>query len=83
MKTFNPFSAPACKKKNPGWEECERAFKQYIFWSCNKYYFNSVHFCENLVTYYCEKEKEKAKGSLISHFHWLFSNDIMAVKGLN
>ena len=48
-----------------------------------KYDFNSVRFGENPFMNYCEKEKKKALlGFSISHFHWLFSNDIMAVKGL-
>ena len=44
--------------------------------------FNSIHFGGDPFTCYCKKEDEKAHGFQISHFYGLFSNDIMAVKGL-
>jgi len=44
--------------------------------------FNTVCFDGDLFTCQCEKEDKKAKGSKISHCYGLFSNDIMAAKGL-
>ena len=37
---------------------------------------------DNPFTCQCEKEGKKAQGFQVSHFYWLFSSDIMAVKGL-
>ena len=58
------------------------ACKQYIFRSYN-ICINAMRFDENPFTFQCEKEDKKAYGSQISHFYGSFSNDIMAVKGLN
>ena len=37
---------------------------------------------DNPFTCQCEKEGKQAQGFQVSHFYWLFSSDIMAVKGL-
>ena len=39
-------------------------------------------FDENPFTCQREKEGKKAQGLHVSHFYWLFSSDVMAVKGL-
>ena len=60
-----PFLTPSLPQpvKFPGWKVREQACKQYIFWSYNKYDFNSVRFGDwNPFTYYSEKEKKKTKG---------------------
>ena len=41
-----------------------------------------MRFDENLLQSQCEKENKKAERFQILHFYWLFSSDIMAVKGL-
>ena len=41
-----------------------------------------MHFDENPFTSRYEKENKKAWRFQILHFHWSFSSDIMAVKGL-
>ena len=56
--------------------------------SHNKSNFNIAHFDKN--PFICkteqkrerEREKEKAVVFQISHFYWLFSSDVTAVKGL-
>ena len=40
-----------------------------------------MRFDEKLFTFQSEKEDKKTVGFQISDFHWLFLNDIMAVKG--
>ena len=50
---FNPFTAPACKNfrlKSARIHAC----KQYIWWSCNKSTFNTVHLNRNPFTCSCE-----------------------------
>ena len=39
-------------------------------------------FDENPLTWVCEKKRERLKGLWFRAFHWSFSSDIMAVKGL-
>ena len=59
------------------------ATEQYIFWSYNASTFSAVRFDENPLTCQCKKkEDKKAQLFQISHFYWLFSSSIMAVKGL-
>ena len=68
---FNPFTAPACKisrLKNA----CMHASKQYIWWSCNKSTFNTVHFDGNTLMCSCVGEK-RPKWFQIWHFYWSFS----------
>ena len=44
--------------------------------------FNAMCFDENSFTCQCKKEDRNSYGFQILHFYWLFSSDIMAVKGL-
>ena len=44
--------------------------------------FSAKRIDENPFTCYCEKDVKTAQRFQISQFYWLFSNDIMAVKGL-
>ena len=46
---FNPFAAPACKISGLKMAHIH-ACKQYIWWSCNKSTFNTVHFGRNPLT---------------------------------
>ena len=41
-----------------------------------------MSFDENPFIYKCEKEDENAEGFQISRLYWLFSSDIVTVKGL-
>ena len=60
-----------------------RAYKQYIFRSCNTSAMNSLNFDKNSFTCQCETEDKNADGFQILHFYWSFSSDIVAVKGLS
>ena len=55
----------------------------FFFWLYNTSNFSAMSFGENPFMCQCEKENKKALGFQILHFHWSFSNDLMAVKGLN
>ena len=68
--------------KFPGWKMHECAYKQCIFGSCNTCTFSAMRLDEKSFTCQCKKEDKKAEGFQILHFHWSFSSDIMAVKGL-
>ena len=68
--TINPFTAPACKKC-PGSKMHRRAFKQYIFQSCDTATFNAMCFDETPFTCQCEKEEKGLKGFKF-HFYWSF-----------
>ena len=59
------------------------ACKLYIFQSHKASTFEAMHFDEDPFTCQCKNENKKAQEFQISHFYWLFSSDIMAVKGLN
>ena len=59
------------------------ACKQDTFWFCNRYF--QCYFAAVVKTpFTCQGEKEDKKGLWVSNlnFYGLFSNDIMAVKGL-
>ena len=77
VEQFNPFAAAACKisgLKGAHMHSC----KWYIWWSCNKSTFSSVHFGASPFTRSCERGKF---GTFISGFP---SDGVanMAVKGL-
>ena len=78
---INPFTAPACKLS--GLKSAHiHAWKWYIWWSCNKSTFNTVHFDRNPFT--CSIEGEKNPNDFT--FSGCFQSDGMAnmvVKGLN
>ena len=59
-----------------------RACKQYIFRSYNTSTFNAMPFDGDPLTCRCEEEDKKAEEFQISQLYWLFSIDMMAVKGL-
>ena len=68
---YNPFTAPACKisaLKSARVHAC----KQYIWWSCNKSTFHTVHFDRISFTCSCEVV-EKPEWFQIWHFCWSFS----------
>ena len=74
---LNPFTATACKIS--GLKNAHiHATRQYIWWSYNKSAVNTVPFDSALA-----KGAKKPWWFQIWHFYWLFSSDIMAVKGLN
>ena len=45
--------------------------------------FHALHFCDYPFTCWYNKENKEAEGFKTSHDYWLFSSDIMAVKGLS
>ena len=55
----------------------------YIFRSYNTSTFNAMRLDKNTLKCQYIKEDKKAERFQISHFYWSFSNDSMAVKGLN
>ena len=76
--TINPFTVPACNisgLKVHGHPSKQSIFRLYITST-----FGAMRFDENPFT--CQCENKKAKGFRILQFYWLFSSDIMAVKGL-
>ena len=76
-----PVKFPGCKI-----DACVCAFKQCIFSShVTQSTLNAKRFDKkkkNLFTCQCEAEDKKAVGFQISPFHWSFSRDLVAVKGL-
>ena len=68
--------------KFPGWKMHGHASKWYIFRSFNTSTFNAMRFDENPLTCQCKKKERRKSLFQISHFYWLFSSSIMAVKGL-
>ena len=70
--------------KYPGWKMHGRACKQSIFRSYNTSIFSAMRLDEDPFTCQRKKKEDKnADGFQISHFYGSFSNDIMAVKGLD
>ena len=59
-----------------------RDCKQYTSRSYNASTFNTISFDEFFFTYQCEKGDKNAEEFQISQFYWLFSSDVMTVKGL-
>ena len=61
-----------------------QACKQFIFRSFDASTFNAMSFDENDFTCQCGggKEDNNSKEFQISQFYWLFSCDVMALKGL-
>ena len=80
QQNLNHFIAPACTVS--GLKKCIDS-NGNVFWSYNTCTFKALRFDENPFTCQCENEIKKAEGFQISHFHWSFSSDIMAVMGLN
>ena len=60
-----------------------RTCKQYIFRSSNFYFQRCGVFLINLSHVSTTRRTKKAKEFKISRYYWLFSSEIMAVKGLN
>ena len=77
---INPFTA-AKPVTFPGWKMHGHAYKQHILRSYNTSIFNAMRFDEN-PSRASAKKKAKRLGFPILNFCWLFSSDIMAVKGL-
>ena len=80
IRNFNPFTAPACKISRL--KDARTRLQTYIFRSSGTSTFIAMRFDKNPLTHHCEKEDKMVEGFQISHFYWLFSSDIMAVKGL-